>query len=72
MKNYIEYHYNDNERLVHIPTGKMATFISKTVTVKGINFDSVKFDDGYTMFYYPYEITEKFRRLYNSEKVIDI
>ncbi len=69
MKNaYAEHHFAENERLVHIPTGKYATFMSKNMLVKGINFDSVKFDDGQTFFYYPYEITERFRRLYNNEK----
>ncbi len=65
---YAEHHFAENERLVHIPTGKMATYTGTRKQVKGIQFDSIKFDDGHTFFYYPYEITERFRRLYNNEK----
>ena len=69
MKNaYAEHHFAENERLVHIPTGKMATYTGTRKQVKGIQFDFIKFDDGQTFFYHPYEITERFRRLYNNEK----
>jgi hypothetical protein len=68
MKTHLEHPFEHNERLIHIPTGKYATFMSKNMQVKGINFDSVKFDDGQTFFYYPYEINEKFRRMYNDKK----
>ena len=71
MKNnpYAEHHFAENERLVHIPTGKMATYTG-TKQVKDTQFDFIKFDDGQTFFYYPYEITERFRRLYNNEKSV--
>jgi hypothetical protein len=70
MKNnpYAEHHFAENERLVHIPTGKTATYTGTRKQVKGIQFDFIKFDDGQTFFYHPYEITEMFRRLYNNEK----
>lgn len=64
MKNnpYAEHNFAENERLVHIPTGKMATYRG-TKQVKGMQFDFIKFDDGKSFFYYPSEITEKFRRV---------
>ncbi len=63
MNKYSEHDFIEGDRILHIETGKLATFTGTRREVKGADFDFVRFDDGRTCFFYPSEIKEQFKKV---------
>lgn len=63
MNTFPEHPFVEGDRVVHVETGRHATFTGTRREVDGVNFDFFLFDDGKTCFFYPSEVKVEFKKL---------